>query len=53
MLTKKDYKAIGLIFRKHLEVIPDEILSDFERFFEEDNPRFDQRRFRQFISREE
>ena len=29
MLTKKDYKAIGLIFRKHLEVLPDEILSDF------------------------
>jgi hypothetical protein len=52
MLTKKDYKAIGLIFRKHLEALPDEILSDFEDFFQDDNPNFSSQKFREFIFRE-
>ena len=64
MMTKKDYKAIGLAIAhalvKSMEDVESEhsinvrnnLISEFSRILMEDNPNFDRARFTEFIIKE-
>ncbi len=54
MLSKKYYVEIATILREatYLPTVDrDFLISDFSRYFKRDNPRFDARRFRDYIEK--
>ena len=49
MLTKKDYIKIGNILKLYDDHIKDYLTDDFCKFFKKDNPKFDEKKFREFV----
>ena len=51
MLSKKHYVAIALILKRRWRGdVNEELVAEFSRYFAEDNPKFDSRRFVDFIT---
>jgi hypothetical protein len=49
MLTKMHYRAIATIFKSNNVAPESSLFQDFVAYFKADNPRFDEKRFIEFI----